>query len=70
MFAQVPHHIIMLTTFGILNQSMQAEGKEVFHTYDEVNVFYKLLLRFGAVTAASVMATAICYPFDTVKRRI
>ena len=70
LFAQVPHHMIMLTTFGILNQSMKAEGQEVFHTYDEVNVFYKLGVRFGAVTCASVLATAICYPFDTVKRRI
>lgn len=38
--------------------------------YDDNTFAYKFLTRFGAVTVASTLAFAVCYPLDTIKRRM
>ena len=58
----------MLTSFAMTNQIM--ESRETFHRFDDLNVFYKLSARFGALIISTSIAAAVCYPLDTIKRRI
>lgn len=58
----------MLTSFAITNQMV--ESKETFHRFDDLNILYKLCSRFGALIISTSLAAAVCYPLDTVKRRI
>ena len=39
-----------------------------FNRYDDYTFFYKFLQRFGASTLSVTLATALCYPLDTMKR--
>ena len=39
-----------------------------FNRYDDYTFFYKFLQRFGASTLSVTLASALCYPLDTMKR--
>ena len=58
----------MLTSFAVINQIV--ETQETFHRFDDLNVAYKLMSRFGALVISTSVAGALVYPFETVKRRI
>lgn len=58
----------MLSTFSFTSNLLENEDK--FHRFDDLTFAYKLAARFGALTLASTLASAVCYPFDTIKRRL
>ena len=35
-----------------------------------MSMIYKMLTRFGAVSGAAALSFAVCYPLDTIKRRM
>ncbi len=41
-----------------------------FNKRDDHFFLYKFLVRFGSSTLSLLLAQAICYPLDTVKRRM
>lgn len=41
-----------------------------FNKRDEQFFMYKFLVRFGSSTLSLLLAQSICYPLDTVKRRM
>ena len=64
---QIPHSVILLTSFDIL--ATEIDNQERYDKYDEYNFTYKFIQRLGASTLAITLATSICYPLDTLKRR-
>jgi len=68
MLAQVPHTTLMLTSFSVCSNFF--EQQEKFHRLDDVTFLFKFLSRFGPLTVATTLATVVCYPLDTVKRRL
>jgi len=67
MAAQVPYTVIMMSSFEFFNKVIENEAVG-FSRYDDYTFFYKFLQRFGASTISVTLATAICYPLDTLKR--
>lgn len=53
--------------FEKLNNSQETKFKA---KKDDTALIYKLFNRFGASTLSLLIAQAVCYPFDTVKRRM
>ena len=68
MAAQVPYTVILMSSFEFFNQ-MITEDLLDFNRYDDYTFVYKFLQRFGASTISVTLATALCYPLDTLKRR-
>ena len=66
--SQIPHSIILFSSFEYLNWQLTDEGTS-FSKYDDYTFAYKFLQRFGASTISITLANAICYPLDTMKRR-
>jgi len=66
--AQVPYSVILLGSFEVFDSIFT--DYELFNRYDDYSFWYKFLSRFGASTLSVVIAQALCYPFDTVKRRL
>ena len=66
--AQIPHSIILFSSFEYFNWALTDEDS-TFTKYDDYTFAYKFLQRFGASTISITLATAVCYPFDTLKRR-
>lgn len=64
----MPYHAVLLSSFSATSQLLDTDEK--FHKFDEINVVFKLATRFGALVLSSTAAAAVCYPFDTIKRRI
>ena len=65
--SQVPYTAILLTSFELSNRMIEDDSLR-FNRYDDYLFIYKFLQRFGASTIAVTLATAICYPLDTLKR--
>jgi hypothetical protein len=42
----------------------------MFHRYDDMGFAMKYLSRFGCLTISTTLAYALCYPLDTLKRRM
>ena len=55
-------------SFELSNKLIEEDGNVKFNRYDDYLFIYKFLQRFGASTIAVTLATAICYPLDTLKR--
>ena len=71
LFAQVPYTVILMSSFEATRKLLNdvEDGKEVdFNRYDDYTFLYKFIQRFGAATISVTLATAICYPLDTLKR--
>lgn len=67
MAAQVPYTVILLSSFELSNRIITNDLID-FDRYDDYSFVYKFLSRFGAATISVTLATAICYPLDTMKR--
>ena len=65
--AQVPYTVILLGSFELANKLLTDDAVR-FNRYDDYTFGYKFLQRFGASTISVTLATAICYPLDTLKR--
>ena len=68
LLSQVPHQAIMLTSFSMTSSMLDTSDR--FHRFDDRQVMYKLVTRFGALVLSTTLASAVCYPFDTIKRRL
>jgi len=68
LMSQVPFTAMMLTSFSMTNSML--EKQEKFHKYDDLTFIYKFMTRFGAMTIATTLASTVCYPIDTIKRRL
>lgn len=69
LLGQVPYTAVLLTTFELLEQTTNSLDTK-FSRRDGVPVYYKMAVRFGSSTLALLLAQTLCYPFDTVKRRM
>eukprot|EP00347_Sterkiella_histriomuscorum_P019218 403342489 len=67
---QVPYTIILMSTFEALEKFNQSEATKFNSKKDNTAFIYKLFNRFGASTLSLILAQTLCYPFDTVKRRM
>ena len=67
LIAQVPYTTILMSSFEFTNRLVEDKTLQ-FNRYDDYNFGYKFLQRFGASTLSVTLATAICYPLDTLKR--
>jgi solute carrier family 25 (mitochondrial phosphate transporter), member 23/24/25/41 len=47
-----------------------ASTEELFHRYDDMAFWMKYLARFGSLTISTTLAYGLCYPLDTLKRRM
>ena len=56
-----------MSSFEFTNRLVEDKTLQ-FNRYDDYNFGYKFLQRFGASTLSVTLATAICYPLDTLKR--
>lgn len=46
------------------------QKEKTFNKHDDFLFIYKFLNRFGASTLSVLLASALCYPLDTIKRRM
>ena len=67
LFTQIPYTCILMTSFETFHQIIENEQVE-FSRYDDYTFIYKFMQRFGASTISVTLATAFCYPLDTLKR--
>ena len=58
----------MLSSFSLTDSVLSSE--ENFHRLDDYLLPFKLAARFGSLTLSSSVACALCYPLDTLKRRL
>lgn len=65
--AQVPYTVVLMSSFELSNRLIEDKSVK-FNRYDDYLFIYKFLQRFGASTIAVTLATALCYPLDTLKR--
>lgn len=65
---QVPYQAILLTSFSTLEKVLKSN--EQFSRYDDLMFPYKFIIRFGSLTLSTCLASSVCYPLDTIKRRI
>lgn len=65
--AQVPHSALLLTSFALFDAKLSNQQNR-FDRFDDQRFAYKFLQRFGASTLSVTLATALCYPLDTMKR--
>ena len=63
----MPYTSTLLTSFEFFDRMIRDDDVK-FNRYDDYTFFYKFLQRFGASTLSVTLATALCYPLDTVKR--
>jgi len=67
MMAQVPYTTILMSSFEFTHRMIEDKTLE-FNRYDDYSFTYKFLQRLGALTFSVTLASAICYPLDTLKR--
>lgn len=60
--------MVQISTYEFLNQTLFNQDHVIFNKFDSVPFIVKIGLRFGAATFSLVLAQALFYPFDTVKR--
>ena len=63
----MPYTVILMSSFEFSHRLLQDESVK-FNRYDDYLFVYKFLQRFGAATISVTLATALCYPLDTLKR--
>ena len=68
LLTQVPYQAVLLSSFKATDDMMTSAEK--YHRYDDGSFLYKFFTRFGSVTISTTLAFLLCYPFDTVKRRM
>lgn len=56
-----------MSSFEVCNRLITNEMLD-FNRYDDYSFVYKFMQRFGAATISVTLATAVCYPLDTLKR--
>ncbi len=69
LLAQVPYTVIMMGSFEAFNKLLDSSNTK-FNKRDDIWFIYKLLIRFGASSLSLLIAQGICYPLDTIKRRM
>lgn len=69
LIGQVPYTVVLMSTFELLERVNDSANAK-FNRRDGLPFLYKLAIRFGPSTFALLFAQALCYPFDTVKRRM
>ncbi|TNV77496.1 hypothetical protein FGO68_gene2474 [Halteria grandinella] len=69
LIAQVPYTVVLMTSFELFNTFLDSPSA-TFNKRDDHFFLYKYLTRFGASTFSLLLAQALCYPLDTVKRRM
>ena len=69
LIAQVPYSIVLFGSFETFNYLIDSKHA-AFAKRDDHSFVYKFLTRFGASTLSLLLAQALCYPLDTVKRRM
>ena len=67
--AQVPYTIVLMGSFELFNHLLESK-ETVFAKRDDTLFLYKFLIRFGSSTLSLLIAQSLCYPLDTVKRRM
>jgi hypothetical protein len=63
--------VLLFSSFNAIETYLGDENRDVyFNCVDNYTLTYKFLKRFGASTLSIVIASAICHPLDTLKRRV
>lgn len=61
--------MLLMGSFELFQDALNND-ETTFNRYDDYFFLYKFLTRFGASTASLMIASSICYPLDTLKRRV
>lgn len=69
LIAQVPYTVTLMASFEFCSTLLESETTR-FSKRDDYTLIYKYSTRFGASTFSLLLAQALCYPLDTIKRRM
>ena len=63
--------MILLQSFELFNRLITNQNdQQKFHRLDDYSLSYKFSQRFGASSLAIILASTVCHPIDTIKRRL
>ena len=65
----MPYTIVLMGSFEAFTSFFDTDHTR-FNKRDDNWFLHKFLVRFGSSTLSMILAQALCYPLDTVKRRM